>query len=125
MPLESPQQVVRNVMRALRDMDEPYALHGAVVATRYCSPRNRASELSPEVFASYLEDPWYSVLAEWDEMQEEEEEEDEVAEAPSNESSVDIEVLVRREGQESFSMVSWVLSQYDGQWLIDSMNIVA
>ena len=57
-PVESPQQVVSKVMNALRKMDEPYPLHGAAVATRYCSPQNRASELSPQVFARYLEDPW-------------------------------------------------------------------
>ena len=39
------------VMRALRD--DP--LDGAAVATRYCSPSNRASELSPETFARYLQ----------------------------------------------------------------------
>jgi hypothetical protein len=68
---EGPGDVVRKVMLALRDMDKPYPLHGAVVATRYCSPRNRASELSPEMFASYLEDPWYSILSDWDEIQDE------------------------------------------------------
>ena len=65
------------VMAALRTMNEPYPLAGAEVATRYCSPQNRASELSPEVFARYLEDPWYSVLAEWDEKMDDEDEEDE------------------------------------------------
>lgn len=124
-PLESPRDVVRNVMKALRKMNEPYELHGAVVATRYCSPRNRASELSPQVFARYLEDPWYSILAEWDEMQfDEDEDDDEGEEAAATGSDIELEVLVRREGQESFSIVSWILSSYDGQWLIDSMNIV-
>ena len=106
-------------------MDEPYPLHGAVVATRYCSPRNRASELSPEVFANYLSDPWYSVLAEWDEMQFDDDEEGAQEEVGFDEANVELEVLVRREGQESFSIVSWILSSYDGQWLIDSMNIIA
>lgn len=122
-PLESPRQVVDTVMNALRKMDEPYDLHGAVVATRYCSPRNRASELSPQVFAGYLEDTWYSVLKEWEEMEIEEEEDDEDA-ADSDEATVDIEVLVRRGSEDSFSIVSWVLSLYDGKWLIDSMNII-
>ena len=52
------------------------------MATRYCSPQNRASELSPEVFARYLEDPWYSVLAEWDEKMDDEDDEDEEEEVP-------------------------------------------
>jgi len=118
--LETPREVVQNVMRALRRMDEPYPLHGAVVATRYCSPRNRASELSPQVFAKYLEEPFYSVLKEWDEMEFDEDDEEEDGESNHKE----YEVLVRREGQESFSIVNWVLSSYEGQWLIDSMNVL-
>ena len=47
--------MVSKVMAALRTMNDPYTLAGAEVATRYCSPQNRASELSPEVFARYLE----------------------------------------------------------------------
>ena len=49
--------MVSKVMAALRTMNDPYPLAGAEVATRYCSPQNRASELSPEVFARYLEVP--------------------------------------------------------------------
>ena len=37
----------------------------------------------------------------------------------------DCDVLVRREGEDSFSMVSWDLSLYDGQWLINSLNIIS
>jgi len=120
--LESPRVVVNNVMRALRKMDEPYPLHGAVVATRYCSPRNRASELSPEVFARYLQEDVYSVLAEWDEMQFDEDEDEDEAEAEAA-GSIEHEVLVRRTEQDSFSIVTWALSSYEGQWLIDSMTI--
>jgi hypothetical protein len=75
--------VVDKVMRSLRDMNEPTPLHGAVVATRYCSPINRASELPPEVFAGYLEDPWYAILVEWDEMQFEEDVEEVRASPPA------------------------------------------
>ena len=47
------------------------------------------------------------------------------AQVPSKEGSkVEIEVLVKREGDESYSMVSWCLSLHDANWLIDSMNIV-
>jgi len=132
---ETPRAVVDKVMRALRHMDEPLPLHGASMATRYCSPNNRASELSPEVFARYLEDPWYSILAEWDEMKYEADEyEDEDSEGALDEctveeggvcSQVEIEVLVRRAGEVSFTMVGWELSLYDGQWLIDTLNIVS
>jgi len=120
--VESPRAVVLNVMQALREMDDPYPLHGAVVATRFCSPRNRASELSPQVFAKYLEDPWYSILVEWDELQEEE---DDFKLDDYLKGQADCDVLVRREGEDSFSMVSWDLSLYDGRWLINSLNIIS
>jgi len=118
----SPRAVVLDIMRALRDMDEPYPLHGAVVATRKCSPRNRASELSPQVFAKYLEDPWYSILVEWDELQEEE---DDFMLDDYLKGQAEVEVLVRREEEDSLTMVSWDLSLYDGQWLVNSLNIIS
>ena len=90
-PLESPQQVVLKVMSALRKMDEPTKYHGAVVATRYCSPLNRAAELSPQVFASYLEEPGYAPLVTWDEIQPEDEEIDE-----DTPNLADVEVLVKQ-----------------------------
>lgn len=121
-PLESPREVVTRVMKAIRQMDEPYPLHGAAVATRYCSPNNRASELSPAVFATYLSEPFYSVLAEWDEMKFDDDDDEDEGEEGDNEMEYD--VLVKRKDDESFSIVSWVLSLYDGQWLIDSMNVI-
>lgn len=126
--LTAPREVVEKVMRALRHMDDPHPLHGAEVATRYCSPRNRASELTPAVFARYLEDPWYAILTEWDEMGDDDSD-DEGEELCTTDDpphcSTELDVLVRREGEESFSMVSWELSQYDGNWLIDSLNIIS
>jgi hypothetical protein len=119
-PVESPRQVVAKVMRALRKMDAPYPLHGAAVATRYCSPQNRASQLSPQVFARYLEDPWYQILVEWDEA--------ELDVEPENDeplwNTADIEVPVKRAADDTYSVVYWKLSLYNGQWLIDSLNIV-
>jgi hypothetical protein len=62
------------------------------------------------------QDPWYSVLAEWDEkMEDEDEDEDEEEEeeeevANKEGSKAEIEVLVKREGDASYSMVSWRLS---------------
>ena len=41
--LLGPRAVVNEIIKALRHLDEPYPLHGAAVATRYCSPTNRAS----------------------------------------------------------------------------------
>jgi len=119
MELDSPRTVVDRVMKALRHMDEPYPLHGAAVATRYCSPRNRASELSPAVFAGYLEDEWYAILKEWDVMDDDSAEEDE-----DELWTGEVECSVRREEEDSFTLVSWRLSQYDGRWLIDSLNII-
>ena len=75
-----PSASMENLLAHLKVMGGEGA--GAEVATRYCSPQNRASELSPEVFARYLEDPWYSVLAEWDEKMDDEDEEDEEEEVP-------------------------------------------
>jgi len=129
--IETPRDVVERVMRALRHMDAPYRLHGAEVATRYCSPRNRASELSPEMFAGYLQDPWYSILSEWDEMTFDDDDDDDSDDddgsddddAPVGEAQ--LEVLVRREGEEAFTMVSWMMSQHDECWLIDSLNIIS
>ena len=63
---KTPADVVREVMTAVRNRDEPYPLHGCEVAIRYCSPRNRASRLSPQSFAQYLDEPWYKILVEWD-----------------------------------------------------------
>ena len=56
---ETAGDVVMTVMRAVRDLNEPYPLHGCEVAIRYCSPTNRASSLSPQSFAQYLDEPWY------------------------------------------------------------------
>lgn len=121
-PVETPKEVVTKVMRALRKMDEPYQFHGAAVATRYCSPQNRASELSPQVFARYLDDPWYAILVEWDEMDVGTGEEEEDDEPLWN--TAEVEVPVKRAGDESYSVVYWQLSLHNGQWLIDSLNIV-
>ena len=118
---ENPRKTVDLVMDALRAMDEPYPFHGAVMATRYCSPKNRASELSPQVFAKYLDDPWYSILTEWDERQDDDEDfllDDYLR------GAAEVEVLVKREDDESFTMVSWDMALYDGQWLINSLNII-
>ena len=54
---ETPGDVVLTVMRAIRNLNDPYPLHGCEVAIRYCSPSNRASRLSPKLVAQYLEEP--------------------------------------------------------------------
>ncbi|EOD15715.1 hypothetical protein EMIHUDRAFT_211323 [Emiliania huxleyi CCMP1516] len=77
------------------------------------------------------DDPWYAILAEWDEMEFDDDEEEEggdgCARRAAAETAVgeaEVQVLVRRGGDESFSMVSWLMSQHDERWLIDSLNIV-
>jgi len=114
----TPAKVVDTVMRALRQPDEPYPLHGAQVAIRYCSPTNRASQLSPQSFAQYLREPWYAVLTEWDDMQLDEEEEEEEATGV-----VSQDVLVKRAGDDSWTIVAWKLSKHNGRWLTDSLTI--
>ena len=34
-----------------------------------------------------------------------------------------VDVLVKRDDDESFTLVSWQLSLHNGRWLIDSMNV--
>ena len=94
-----------------------------VVATRYCSPNNRAAELSPQVFASYLNEPGYALLVEWDEMQDDDDDDDD-GDDDDDPNLAEVDVLVRRDGDESFGLVSWQLSLHSGQWLIDSLSII-
>ena len=116
-----PSKVVETVMQALRKPDDPYPLHGAEVAIRYCSPTNRASQLSPQSFAQYLREPWYAILTEWDEMELEEEDEDE--EDDECDGTAEQDVLVKREGDDSWTIVNWQLSKHNGRWLTDSLTI--
>jgi len=128
---DSPAVVVERVMRALRKPNEPYPLHGAEVAIRYCSPTNRASQLSPAAFSQYLMEPWYAILTEWDEIdlgdvdgaaeQQQEEEEEEEEEMHENAASQD--VLVKRADDESWTVVNWQLSRHNGRWLTDALSI--
>ena len=38
-------------------------------------------------------------------------------------TSHQVDVLVKRGDDESFTLVSWQLSLHNGRWLIDSMNV--
>ena len=38
-------------------------------------------------------------------------------------ASHQVDVLVKRDDDESFTLVSWQLSLHNGRWLIDSMNV--
>ena len=132
------------VMRAVRKIDEPYPLHGCEVAIRYCSPSNKASRLSPQSFAQYLDEPWYRtrprrrptpapaptptpalaltryrILAEWDEI----ELNDDPEAIGDDGSTVELDVLVRRRGEDTWTVVAWRLSRHAGLWLTDSLSI--
>lgn len=107
------------VMRAVRKIDEPYPLHGCEVAIRYCSPTNKASRLSPQSFAQYLDEPWYRILTEWDEI----ELNDDPEAIQDDASTVELDVLVRRQGEDTWTIVAWRLSRHAGLWLTDSLSI--
>ena len=125
---ESPREVVQKVMQGMRRPDEPYASAGeaapaggstgAAVAVRYCSPTNGASSLSPEAFAAYLQEPWYQILTQWEEM---EIDDDDDIDASGN--TAEVEVLVRRDPADSFSVVSFQMSRHDARWLVDGLGI--
>jgi len=114
----TPAEVVTTVMQALRNRDEPYPYHGCEVAIRYCSPTNRASRLSPQAFAQYLAEPWYCILTEWDMM-----ELDDDPDTSDDVSTIGQDVLVRREADDSWTIVNFQLSRYSGRWLMDSLSI--
>ena len=58
-------------------------------------------------------------------MEFEEDEDDELTGWTAAAGRAELDVLVRRKGDESYDMVSWTLSRYDERWLIDSLNIIS
>mmetsp|Transcript_48472 Transcript_48472/g.105084 ORF Transcript_48472/g.105084 Transcript_48472/m.105084 type:complete len:354 (+) Transcript_48472:32-1093(+) len=116
---EAPGEVVLKVMKALRNPDEPYPLHGSEMSIRYCSPTNAASKLSPKAFQQYLKEPWYRILMEWEEIQLE----DDSEEQEEGASVLQQSVLVRRSADESWTVVNWELSLHSGRWLMDALTI--
>lgn len=116
---ESPREVVDLVMRGLRNPNEPHQHAGAAQAVRYCAPTNRASGLTPESFATYLEEPWYRVMVEWEQM-----EIDEEADIDVSGNTAEVEVVLRRSPSDSPSVVAFRLSRHNARWLIDSLDIV-
>ncbi|KAL1508706.1 hypothetical protein AB1Y20_004801 [Prymnesium parvum] len=116
---EQPRELVMKIMKAIRHLDEPYPLHGCEVAIRYCAPNNRASRLSPQAFAQYLREPWYRIMAEWDEI----EIEDEPELLRKDGSVVQQDALVKRKGDDSWTVVNWQLSRHSGRWLTDALTI--
>jgi len=115
---ETPREVIDQVMQGMRRPDEPYQHHGAALSVRYCSPTNLASSLTPEAFAGYLREPWYKLLLEWEEMELDDEED-----IDSTGNTAEVDVQVRRDAKDSFSVVSFQLSRHNARWLIDSLSI--
>eukprot|EP00967_Tisochrysis_lutea_P006700 scaffold7963_cov34-Tisochrysis_lutea.AAC.3 len=116
----SPRAVVEKVVQALRQGDDPYPLHGAEVAVKFCSPSNPAAQLTPATFASYLSEPHYAILTEWDEIEFDDEDEEEDWTGTTAETSV----LVKRADDDSFTYINFMLSRHSGRWLIDSLTLV-
>jgi len=96
---------------------------------RYCSPTNKASQLSPQAFASYLREPWYEILTEWDEMQVDAVEEEDVEAFLAERweqlrlNVAEVDTLVRRSDDSSWTIVNFRMSRHNGRWLMDSLSI--
>ena len=73
-----------------------------------------------DAIASYLEEPWYEILLEWDEI---EIEDDLEAECDLEKNSCSVDVLVKRSEDDSWTIVNWTLSRHNGRWLTDSLSI--
>ena len=82
------------------------------------SPSNRASRLSPQSFAQYLSEPWYQILTEWDQIELEEPEE-----LDEGGTLVSQDVLVKRDEDDSWTVVNWQMSRHSGRWLMDALTI--
>ena len=81
--------------------------------------------MSPETFAGYLKEPWYEILLEWSEIQFEDDDLGSMmlGGAGGDSNRDEVEVLVRREEDNSWSIVAFDLSRHNGRWLIDAINI--
>jgi hypothetical protein len=115
-PTREPREVIMIVLNALRHPDEPYENYGPQVAIAYSAPSNGASQLTPEQFAQYLSEDSYQIFAEWDEM----EIEDELQLSDGGMSAYQ-DVLVRREGDASWTHVNWQLVKHEGVWMTESV----
>ncbi|CAM9629144.1 unnamed protein product [Phaeothamnion confervicola] len=112
-PEFSARLVVLNSLLALRANDVPRRNAGTELVSRFCSPDNPASTLTPAHFARYLQEDYYEILTTWDEMSFHSEE------VSDDGRTVDTVVLLRRRGEESFTGVNWELSRGEQGWLTD------
>jgi hypothetical protein len=115
-PTREPREVIMIVLRALRAPDEPYVNYGPQVAIAYSAPCNGASQLTPAQFAKYLTEDSYQIFGEWDEMEIEDE-----LELQDGGMRAYQEVLVRRQGDASWTHINWQLIKHDGAWMTESV----
>ncbi|CAM9355964.1 unnamed protein product [Scytosiphon promiscuus] len=85
---------------------------------RFCSPTNAASTLTPAHFAQYLNEPWYGIFKEWDELSFHSED------ISEDEGIANLVVLLRPEDEESWTSVNWELVKCDGMWLTERIWVV-
>lgn len=79
------------------NLDRPRPRFGCEVALRFLSPSNPASRASAQLFAQYLNQPWYQGLLDWAEFR------------------MDGELTMLREGKEAYQQVA-VRSGPDAPW---------
>lgn len=112
--MDDPTAVAGKVMSALRND----GVDGCQTAIDYCSEKNAAKKLEASSFFSYLQEPYYKILSEWDEI---EFQDGEVLNDDGSE--IDQAALVKRTGDDSWSVVHWKMSKESGAWLMDGMSI--
>lgn len=115
-PTREPREVIMIVLRALRAPDEPYEHYGPQVAIAYSAPSNGASQLTPAQFAKYLTEDSYQIFGEWDEIEIEDE-----LELQDGGARAYQEVLVRRQGDASWTHINWQLIKHNGAWMTESV----
>ncbi|CAM9491293.1 unnamed protein product [Chrysoparadoxa australica] len=98
---------------ALRANDVPYPNHGAEFTIRFCSPSNVASTLTPSHFSKYLDDPWYRIIGEWEELSMHSQEVDG--------DSADLVILLKRQGEEEWTSLNWELTRHKSVWLTEKI----
>ena len=79
------------------NIDSPRARFGCETVLRFLAPTNPASRASPQLFAQYLNQPWYLSLLDWAEYR------------------LDGELTMLREGKEAYQQIA-VRSSPDGPW---------
>ncbi|CAN0078026.1 unnamed protein product, partial [Hapterophycus canaliculatus] len=101
-----------------REAGKPKLNQGCERVIRFCSPTNVASTLTPAHFAQYLNEPWYGIFKEWDELSFHSED------ISEDGGTANLVVLLRPEDEESWTSVNWELVKCDGMWLTERIWVV-